>query len=137
MSESKINVTKPFIAIREDLQGSDYDATMGEYLCNPLNEELLDVEISTGGFYSDQQIGVITSDESKDNLLTVPAGSAVRFALSTWDEYQEYVLHWSVRYRTATKARGTYRFGTFKSLKDCEWMKDVPCLGGPGCVVPG
>ena len=50
----------------------------------------------------------------------------MRFALSTWDEYQEYVLHWSVRYRTATKVSGTYRFGTLKSVVDCEWMKRRP-----------
>ena len=56
MSENKIDVTKPFIAIREDLEGSDYDATMGEYFCNPLDEDLLDVEVSTGGFYSDPEI---------------------------------------------------------------------------------
>jgi hypothetical protein len=68
MSDKKIDVTRPFIAIRKDLEGSDYDATMGEYLCNPLDEDLLDVEVSTGGFYSDSEIGVITSDEPKEKL---------------------------------------------------------------------
>ena len=136
MNENKIDLTQPFIAIRNDLEGSDYDATMGEYLCNPLDEDLLDVEVSTGGFFGADELGVIEAKSAPEPVFIVPAGTAVRFALSTWDEYCEYVLHWTVRYRTETKPEGVRRFETFKYLRDCVPMKDVPCLGGPGQVVP-
>ncbi len=109
---------------------------MGEYLCNPLDEDLLEVEISTGGFFSDAELGVIEANGSPKERFSVPSGKAIRFGLSTWDEYCEYVLHWSVRYRTKTKAFRQSHFGTFKHLKDCVPMQDAPCLGGPGQVVP-
>jgi len=131
----KIDLTIPFIAIRKDLPGDPYTATMGEYLCNPLNEALLDVEISSGGFYSAEDLGVVESvvQEPKP-IVTIPAGESFRFALSTEDEYDEMVVHWSLRYRTATLGAQTDAFGSFQTA--AQWLEDVPTLGGPGNVVP-
>jgi len=89
-----------------------------------------------GGFFSDDDLGVIKSEESKKASFVVPAGQAVRFTLSTWDEYCEMVLHWSVRYRTATGGSVIVKFGNFKNLEDCEILDDVPALGGRAFIVP-
>ena len=67
---------------------------------------------------------------------TVPVGGSVRFTLSTWDEYDEMVVHWSVRYRTVTNGVQTASFGSFKGLADVQLFSHVPILGGPGMVVP-
>ena len=136
VNKESIDITKPFIAIRVDVKGGDYEPTMGEYLCNPLDEDLLDAEVSTGGWYGADELGVIESIEKpKDPRFLVPAGKAVRFALSTWDEYCEMSLHWSVRYRTS-EGVVTCAFETFKQLEDCVTLDEVPCLGGRGHVVP-
>ena len=132
----KFDLSRPFLAIREDEEGSDYEPTMGEYLCNPLDEDLLDAEVSLGGFYSIEELGVIESNESKRRLFVVPAGKAVPFALSTWDEYCEMVCHWSIRYRTATSGNVVLGFGSSKRLADCVVFEDVPILGGRARVVP-
>jgi hypothetical protein len=135
--QRKIDVRVPFIAIRQDLKGDEYKPTMGEYLCNPLSEDLLDVSVSTGGFYSDDELGVVEANESeKKPSFVVPAGKAVRFTLSTRDEYDELVCHWTVCYRTTTSERVAIDFGTFKRLEDTQYFAEVPVLGGPGKVVP-
>jgi len=132
-----IDVTVPFVAIRKDLPGDEFEPTMGEYLCNPLKEDMLDVEISTGGFFSDDELGVIESIPQKPKpTYTIPAGECVRVTLSTQDEYDEMVVHWSLRYRTARLGVQTESFGSFKRLEDTQALDDVPVLGGPGMVVP-
>ena len=133
----KIDLTLPFIAIRCDVEGDDFTPTMGEYLCNPLTEDLLDAEVSIGGFYSDPDLGVISSEPKSPDRYTVPAGKYVRFALSTWDEYCEMVCHWSLSYRTESLGQRTSKFGTFKRLEDVTSMDDVPILGGGAMIVPG
>jgi len=132
----EIDLTRPFIAIRQDEDDRDYDPTMGEYLCNPLDDDLLDVDVSTGGFYSDDELGVIEGTGSLKPSFFVPAGGAVRFALSTREEYAEMAVHWRVRYRTATRGVERGGFGTFKRRQDTVFFPDVPVLGGPGEVVP-
>lgn len=133
----KIDLTLPFVAIRKDVPGGPYTPTMGEYLCNPLEEDLLDVEISTGGWYSADDLGVIDSipQEAKP-AYTIPAGECVRFALSTEDEYNEMAVHWTLRYRTVSAGVRTESFGSFKRLKDARSFEKVPILGSAGRVVP-
>jgi hypothetical protein len=128
-------MTRPFIAIRSDEEGSAYDPTMGEYLCNPLTEDLFDVRVSTGGFYSTDELGVISSVPKEDPTFTVPAGTAVRFTMSTGDEFSEMSVHWTVRYRTEGSEFKTLSFSSNKRLADAEMMSDVPILGGPGRVL--
>jgi hypothetical protein len=132
----ELNTSQPFIAVRSDEEGDDYSPTMGEYLCNPLDEDLIDAKVSTGGYFSAEELGVISSIPTDKDTFMVPAGGAVRFALSTWDEYTEMVLHWRVRYRTATSGFVSMSFGTFKGLADAETMPDVPGFNGQGLVVP-
>ncbi|MDP9025922.1 MAG: hypothetical protein M3N13_11180 [Candidatus Eremiobacteraeota bacterium] len=131
-----IDTTVPFIAIREDVSGSSYDPTMGEYLCNPLDEDLSDVRISTSGFFSADSLGVISSEPHDTGPFDLPAGEARRFALSTDDEYDEMVVSWTVRYRTPSRGVVTESFGSYKCLKDTEYHPDVPALGGPALIVP-
>jgi hypothetical protein len=133
--EGKNDMNRPFIAIRSDEECSVYDATMGEYLCNPLTEDLLDVRVSTGGFYSDDELGVISSVPKEEATFTVRAGTAVRFEMSTWDEFTEMSVHWKVRYRTEGSEFKTLSFASDKRVADAEMMSNVPILGGPGRVL--
>jgi|SRR5664279_649541 len=110
---------------------------MGEYLCNPLAEDVVDAEISVGGFFSDDELGVIEASDNKAKpKIDVPAGEARRFTISTQDEYDEMVCSWTVRYRTKSAGVVTAGFGTFKRLEDTVHFDDVPILGGPARVVP-
>jgi len=133
--KNEIYLTIPFIAIRNDEDGGDYDPTMGEYLVNPLDQDLLDVEISTGGFFSDAELGVIESNQNAKSFPVVRAGHAVQFGLSTRDEYNEMECHWNVRYRTAARGMVTVGFGMSKRRGDTVYFSDLPVLGGPGEVV--
>jgi hypothetical protein len=132
-----IDLTQPFVAIRNDLDGDDFTATMGEYLCNPLAEDLADIRISLGGFYSADPVGVIESLPNEKRLPLLGAGEANRFALSTWDEYCEMVVHWSVRYTLASGSVRLAEFSSFKGLADAQHFDAVPCLLTAARVVPG
>ena len=131
-----IDVSIPFIAIRSDEPGDYFTPTMGEYLCNPLAEDLFDVRVSLGGFFSDESLGVIESEPNDKGPFDLPAGKAHRFCLSTQDEYDEMVVSWSVRYRKACGESVTMYFGSFKRLQDTRHFDEVPALGGPALVVP-
>lgn len=109
---------------------------MDEFFCNPLDEDLLDVEVSTGGFFSDPELGVIESLPNVIERMRVPARGARVFAVSTWDEYREFVLHWLLRYRTESGGLTAVSFGTFKELDDCESLDVTPMLEGSTFVVP-
>jgi hypothetical protein len=137
MDEKKIDLLAPFIAIRQDVEGDYFTPTMGEYLCNPLTDDLLDVEVSLGGFYSAEELGVLQSNGSVKPVFRVASGAAERFALSTQDEYDEMVVHWSVRYRTNAGARYEASFGSYKRLRDAGYTELTPCLGGPARIIPG
>lgn len=52
--------SRPFIAIRREDDGGDFDRTMAEYLVNPLHEELHNVRISTSAASSDAEDGITT-----------------------------------------------------------------------------
>lgn len=134
--KSIIDITVPFIAIRKDEPGNAYDPTMGEYFCNPLDEDIFDVRISSSGFFSDESLGVISSEPNDKGPFDLPAGQSRQFALSTQDEYDEMVVSWVVRYRTASRGIVNDSFGSFKRLSDVEHFSDVPTLGGPALVVP-
>jgi hypothetical protein len=133
----QIDLSVPFIAIRPDEEGDDFTPTMGEYLCNPLGEKLLDVIVSTGGFYSADELGVIESQAKPKPAFSVAPGGAERFTLSTQDEYDEMVVHWYVTYRTESGAEYEAKFGSYKYLQDAVYAEMTPCLGGPARVVPG
>jgi len=135
MKKKEIDVTVPFIAIREDVKGTEFEPTMGEYLCNPLAVDLLDAEVTTGGFFSDES-GVIEGGGEPKPSFVVPAGKAVRFTLSTWDEYCEMVCYWKVRYRTTSSTFTSVSFATYKGLADTQALADVPALGGRAIIVP-
>jgi hypothetical protein len=130
-----IDLGIPFIAIRSDEPGNQFMATMGEYLCNPLAEDLFDVRVSIDGFFSDE-LGVVESEPNSKGPFDLPAGKAHRFCLSTQDEYDEMVVSWSVRYRKASGESVTLYFGSFKRLADTRHFAEVPILGGPALVVP-
>ncbi len=80
--------------IRQDETGTEYERTMGEYLCNPLNQDLLDVSISTGGFYTSRMVNLELSKEPKvrkgRRLLFQPAksfGSRYRPAMNMMSSF--------------------------------------------------
>lgn len=132
----ELDLTEPFIVVRKDCEGKPYEATMGEYLCNPLAEDVCDVEISTGGFWSDEEFGVVSTAPKEPQRLFVPAGRVLRFALSTRDEFDEMVVHWTIRYHTASRGRVEFECESFKGLRDATFFPEVPLLAGPGFVIP-
>ncbi len=136
MVKAEVDLSQPFLAIRKDVEGSAFDQTMGEYICNPLSQDLLDVEVSLGGFFSDAELGVLESKDKTFPLSVVPAGQAARFTISTWDEYCEFVCYWTVSYRTITNGNAKMSFGTFKVLADCQLLEETPVLGGRAYIVP-
>lgn len=125
---------KPFIAISQDIAGDRYTPTEGEYLVNPLDEELRQVKVSTGGFYSADR-GVITAGGGSQHGLIVPARGFLQVGLSTWDEYDEFVVSWKLEFVTRT-VRESAAFGSYKGLVDAIYVDDIPILGGPGWIVP-
>jgi hypothetical protein len=133
--EEKVILDLPFIAIRTDEEGEDYDPTEGEYLCNPLDEDLIDVVVSTGGFYTLPEVGVVEGNSSVQPTFTVPAGKSERFALSTREEYYEMVVHWNVQYRTATRGEVRFSVSSWKRLRDTVFCENIPTLGGSGRIV--
>jgi hypothetical protein len=133
--EEKPILDRPFIAIRRDEEGEAYDPTEGEYLCNPLDEDMLDVVVSSGGFYTLPQVGVVEGNSSVHPTFAVRAGSAERFALSTREEYDEMVVHWNVSYRTAKHGEARFSVSSWKGLRDTIYCEDIPTLGGPGRIV--
>jgi hypothetical protein len=90
-----INTTLPVIAIRRDLDGSPYDPPKGEYLVNPLPIEIADVGIDLKGFLPDDDGGVIESNPNQKQIERILPGQAQRYALSTWDELDEFVAQWA------------------------------------------
>ena len=132
----EILITQPFIAIRRDLGGDNFTKNMGEYLCNPLDVDLLDVEFSTGGFFSDDFLGVVEARETGKRATRVRAGTGARFMLATLDEYYETSCHWSVRYRTTADAVVKISFSASKWLLNCKEYDELLVIGGRGNVVP-
>ena len=132
----EIDITRPFIAIRKDAKGNFMQPTLGEYICNPLSEDLFDVRVELGGWYSAEEIGVITSVPKELPAFDVPSGHAVRYTISTEDEFNEMDVHWTVRYRTESEGETSVPFGSYKRLEDAQFMTDVPILGGRGRVIP-
>lgn len=133
---TEIDITRPFIAIRGDLGGDNFTKNMGEYLCNPLDVDLLDVEFSTGGFFSDDSLGVVEASETLKQATRVRAGTGTRFMLATLDEYYEFLCHWSVRYRTTADVVVNISFSASKWLLDCKEYDELPVIGGRGNVIP-
>jgi hypothetical protein len=131
-----IDTSRPFIAIRRDREGRDFEATQGEYLVNPLNEELRNVLTSTGGFFSTDEC-VIESEKRPPGQWTIRPLGFVRIGLSTRDEYEEFVVHWSVEYELQSGKRVRAGFASSKGLADAEFFEEIPILGGPGLIVPG
>lgn len=131
----ELNTERPFIAIRNDVAGDRYTPSAGEYLVNSLEEDLHDVKVSSGGFYS-TDLGVITTDGHPQNGLIVPARGFLRVGLSTWDEYDELVVSWRVEFATRAPSPESAAFGSYKGLADASYVDDIPILGGPGWIVP-
>lgn len=133
----EIVITQPFIAIRRDLGGDNFTKNMGEYLCNPLDVDLLDVEFSTGGFFFlDDFLGVVEARETGKRATRVRAGTGARFMLATLEEYFEISCHWSVRYRTTADVVVKISLSASKWLLDCKEHDKLPVIGGRRNVVP-
>lgn len=109
---------------------------MGEYLCNPLDVDLLDIKFSTGGFLSDDSLGVEEASETLKQATRVRAGTGARFMLATLDEYYEFSSYWSVRYRTTADVVVKISISASKWLLDCKEYEELPVIGGRENLVP-
>lgn len=134
MKDDEVDTSRPFIAVRHDAEGDVFTPTLGEYLVNPLAAPLLDVSVSMSGFFSDDD-GVAVSVPNVDRFSEIAPGGFVRFALSTRDEWDEFVMSWFVQY-SVTGQRERLQFGCFKRMEGVVRTTSLPILDGHGFLVP-
>jgi hypothetical protein len=136
MASGRADVTRPFLAICVEHEGSIFEKNHQEYLVNPLDETLYRASVTTGGWFSTEEDGVINSSESSSTEVDVAPLSAVPTTLSTMDEYDEFVVWWTLKYTNGAGDPVTIQFSTFKRLKDVETSDDIPILRRAGFIVP-
>lgn len=131
-----IDLSRPFIAIRQDESGGECDPTMAEYFCNPLPYDLFDVTISTGGISCEADLITNASAENTKVAPVLTSGSVLRVVVAAPDEYDGMAVHWSVCYRTPSGESVAVDFSTQKRLAGAEAIDNVPILGGLALIVP-
>jgi len=62
--------------------------------------------------------------------------SAVQTTISTMDEYDEFVVWWTLKYTNAAGDPITMEFSSFKRLEDVEASDDISILRRAGLIVP-
>jgi hypothetical protein len=119
MPQERFDWTKPFIAITDG----------GEYVVNPLPEEIRNVNVSSDGMDSGCPTNTIVGDYS----IIPPYGHAL---FHPGGGYEDVVVSWTVDYETASDGRQKCYFVAGKDLRDCPFAPFIPYMGGRGWVVP-
>jgi hypothetical protein len=101
-------------------------------LVNPTTTDMRDIVVATGGWYSDDELGVINSTAKDKTFPVLAAGSFMEIEKPDDDELGEFVIWWRISYG---EPRQTLAFGLFKR-RDFVGAPDLsPLLGGPGALI--
>ena len=119
MPQDRFDWTRPFIAI-----------TDGEYVVNPLAEEIRNVHVASGGLDSGCPTNTLVGDYS-----TIPPYGHALF--HEGGGYEDVVVSWTVDYETASDGRQKSYFVAGKDLRGCPIVRYIPYMGGGGWIVPG
>lgn len=103
-------------------------------LVNPTDRELTDVRIESGGFYTDETLGVVHSNARPKELGRIGAYSYVLLEDAADEELGDFVVWWRVSHGLESP-RLTLKFGLFKG-RGAIGMADVPVLGTAGSLIP-
>jgi hypothetical protein len=118
MPQERFDWTEPFIAI-----------TDGEYVVNPLAEEIRNVHVSSDGLDSGCPTNTIVGDHS----IIPPYGHAL---FNPGGGYEDVVVSWTVDYETASDGKQKCYFVSGKDLRGCPIVRYIPYMGGGGWSVP-
>ena len=124
----KVVTTEPFLAFT----ATDTPGRACIALVNPTDEDLQNVVVKTGGFYTDDGVGVVESSANDKAFSAVPAHGSVVIERPDDAELNEFVIWWTVSYTDDT---GPLEFSLFKG-RDLITATDVPVLGGCRALIP-
>ncbi len=119
MYRERFDWTKPFIVI----------TVGGEYIVNPLAEEIRDVHVSSGGTDSGYPTNTLVGDYS----IVPPYGHAL---FHKGGGYEDVVVSWAADYETASDGKQRCYFVAGKDLRGCPIVRYIPYMGGGGWIVP-
>jgi hypothetical protein len=125
----------PFLAVRREVDGGYFRPTNAVYLVNPLSVALCNVKVSTGGHYSDVDLGVTTVEGKEKPSLDLAALSAAKIEMTSDDEFDEVNIWWTVCFEV-DGITTTRDFATSKRLENVQSVDEVPVLGKPGKLIP-
>jgi len=127
--ETFTNTDEPFLVMKP---GRDQGRS-SILLVNPTSDALTNVLVETGGFFSDDTMGVIESTAKDKTFETVAAGDWLEIEQPETEELQEFVVWWIVSFGWA--ARQKLHFGLHKG-RDAVGCAAVPVVGGGGALIP-
>lgn len=132
--ETLFDTSRPFLAIVPNSAEGDYfDQTNAVYLVNPLELELTNVAIRTGGFFSDEY-GVYEATPVDRESMSVPAHRAKVIEMTSGDEFDEFVCWCTISYDVGAE-RKTIAFNAGKRKSETQWLDNLPVLDAGGRVV--
>lgn len=102
-------------------------------LVNPTDLDLYEVRIETGGYVSDDTLGVLKSDAPPKELGGLKARNYIQIEDADDEELFEFVIWWHVSY-VVGGTRAALRFSLFKGTGGID-VPNVPVLGAPGVAI--
>jgi len=131
MASGRVDVTRPFLAICVEHEGWIFEDPSG-ISSQPSRRDSLPRQrhdwrlVLDCGRRRDEFI------ESSSPEVDVAPLSAVPTTLSTMDEYDEFVVWWTLTYTSGAGQPVRIEFSTFKGLKDVETSEDISILRRAG-----
>ena len=122
-----INTAEPFLVLRRGLEAGHSSVV----LVNPTSTDMRAIVVATGGWYGDEDLGVIHSTAKDKTFPVLAAASSMEIEQPYDDELVDFVIWWRIEYG---EPRQTLAFGLFKH-QDLDGAPDLPVLGGPGALI--
>ncbi|HEY1682822.1 MAG TPA: hypothetical protein VGF98_14345 [Candidatus Tumulicola sp.] len=101
------------------------------FLVNPTELDIENIEVETGGHFSDPDMGVVEATGTVKRFARLNAHGAVIIEQADPDELYEFVCTWDVKYEGAAEL---LRFSLTHG-RDGVAIADVPVLGGRGDLI--
>ncbi len=131
---------KPFLALLHDREPSEgatlhgyFEKLNSVYLINPTNDEIR-VTVSTSGFFSVDEIGVLVAPPKVSGKWTVPSRTYVCIENPSDDELDEVYCSWSIVIESSS-GRIIRAFSAGKRREDTMFCQDIPYLRKPGLLI--
>ena len=127
------DVTQPFLVLASAPISSRRPEVLitTVFLVNPTQVDIEDIEVDTGGHFSDPDMGVVEASGTAKQFARLNVHSAVVIEQPDSEEIYEFVCTWDVKYSGAPEL---LRFSLAHG-RDGIAIPDVPVLGGPGELI--